>query len=253
MANEQPAPTPAPAPASPQTPAPEPGTQPAAQPSAEQTPNPTPAPSAFDSLGDEDKAYLKSQGIEDLSKPENVEKLLKHNLSLRQSSSQTAAELARIKSSISGTPEPANPGASGPAPTTAPSQNTTTELDPVTAYTLATSFAQQFPSVKEDLVSGKFYQDFASTGRSLTDAQGRVNIAGLQAYGQERQRISELEAKVAEYEKPNPNSIPSAEPQTPQQPADDAPMTKQMAMAILVQDPNHARAAEAKQFLSTAK
>lgn len=246
MATEQPAPTPAPEPAAPQAPAPEPGTQPAAQPQAE--PTPTPASNLFDSLSDEDKTYLKSQGIDDLSKPENVTKLINHNASLRKSSADTANELARIKASVTGEPTPAQPGASGPTPTAAPSQSTS-ELDPVTAYTLATSFATQFPSQKDDLVSGKFYQDFQATGRTLVDANGRVNIAGLQAFGQERQQLVELQGKLAEYEKPNPNVIPDANPQTPAQPAEDAPMTKQMAQAILIQDRNHPRALEAQQFL----
>lgn len=249
MANEQPVPTPAPEPAAPQVPAPEPGQQPAAQQPAESAPQSTPeAQNLFDSLEDADKAYLKSQGIEDLSKPENVEKLIKHNLSLKKASSEAAAELARIKSSVTGVPAEPTDSAT---PTVAPSQSTTTELDAVTAFSLASSFATQFPSLKDDLVSGKFYKDYQESGRSLVDANGQVNLNGLLAYGKEQQQYRELQAKLEEYEKPNPNAIPDANPATPAQPADDAPMTRQMALAILAQDPNHARASEAKQFLQS--
>lgn len=245
MANEQPAPTAAPEPVAPQAPAPEPAQQPAAQPSAE--PTPTQATNLFDSLDEGDKAYLKSQGIEDLSKPENVEKLVKHNLSLKKTSSETAAELARIKSSVTGVPaeQPA-----GEAPTNAPSQSTT-EIDQVTAFNLATGLATQFPSLKEDLVSGQFYKDFAASGRALKDESGQLNLPAILAYGKEQQDYRDLKAKLEELEKPNPNAIPSATPSTPAQPADDAPMTKQMAQAILFQDPNHVRAKEAQQFLQS--
>lgn len=246
MANEQPAPTAAPEPGGTQAPAQEPAQQPAAQPSAE----PTPTNSPMDTLSDEAKSYLKSQGIEDISNPESLTKIINHTLSLKKTSSETAAELNRIKSTVSG--QPVSQGEGGEAkPDSQPHSDAaaTRGLDPVTAFNLATSLALQFPALKDDLTTGQFYTDLEKSGRSLVDSQGNVNLSAIQSFGAERQRVVELEQKLAEFEKPNANSIPDANPTTPTQPADDAPMNKQLAYAIASQDTSHARYKEAIEFL----
>lgn len=97
-------------------------------------------------------------------------------------------------------------------------------------------------------MSGKLYADMQTLGIPLV-ANGQVNINGLATYAQNRAKQVELEAQLAEANKPKDDLIPDANPTPPGQPDANAAMTEQMAKAIVVQDTSHARFAEAKQFL----
>lgn len=166
MAENQPVPTPAVEPDASKAPAQQPVPQPAEQKPAEPT-----STNSFDSLSDEDKSYLKSQGIEDLSKPESITKLINHNASLRKNSSTQQAELDKLKR-VQEALAPATP-TDGVTPQPGSQSQSKTGLDPVTAFNISSSLANSYPSIKEDLESGKFYSDFQNSGRTLvTDARG---------------------------------------------------------------------------------
>lgn len=249
---DQPAPTPAPEPDASKAPAQEPEQKPAVTP-AEQTPPASGAntTNAFDSLDDESKAYLKSQGIEDLSDAASITKLINHNTSLRKSSTAQAAELDKLKKireTITGQPEPEASG-STPAQPGSQSQSSPQELDSVTAFTVSSSLVNQFPKLTEDLQNGKFYEDFKRSGRVLM-VDGNLNINGLLDYAKERNHVAELESQLEELKKPNEGVQPDVKDK-PAQPADDAPMTRDIALAILLQDTDksHPRYQEALQFV----
>lgn len=211
-------------------------------------------------LSDDQKSYLKGQGLsdEDLNSPEAIAKIIAH----AQSSQKAVAEYKNKLDSVSGVINPAqsgpvNPllaptGPSTPAQQPAPTQEEQKPvqgLDEVTAFNLSVSLTTQFPELKEDLMSGKLYQDMQELGIPLIGNAG-VNIKGLTSFAQQRQQQLAMQKQLEELtNKPNP--IPDVK--TTNTVAEDAPMTKQMAQAILVQNPNHPRAEEAKQHLASGK
>lgn len=241
MAENQPAPAPAADPVSPQNPGQQPDPKPAdQQPASPQNQPSGPSAPAIE-LDDEQKNYLKSQGIaeENFGSPEAIAKIVKHNSSLRK-------ELA----SKSNTPAPSTQ----PAPTAQPNEGgqpsgpaaQPDSLDTTSSFLIANTLATSLPDFKEDLVSGKFFKDMQDFGIAPV-VGGQPNIQGMLKYGNLLQEKRNLEKQLEEIQKPG--NIPDAKPNDAPTVADDAPMSKQIAQAILVQDPNHPRAAEAKQFL----
>lgn len=201
-------------------------------------------------LTEDQKTYLKGQGLTDaeLNSPDALAKIISHAQSSQKTLAETKSQLDKIVNPGATGSQPQNPlvpGASQPQDGNSGSQPQG-GLDAVTAFNLSANLATQFPGVKEDFMSGKFYQDMQAAGLPLS-LNGQVNLAGITSFATLRQKEISIEAKEAELNKPG--EIPAVNPSTPQQPAADAPMTDQMAKAILLQDPNHARAAEAKQFL----
>lgn len=258
MAEPQPATPPAADPANPQVPGQQPVTPP-----ADGNPATPPASPAI-TLSDEQKTYLKGQGIAEdkLSDPDSILKLITHAQTSQKSAAEIKSQLDKIKSTVVPPVEPTNPFAltpQQPAVSSQPQDGNPTppqqpqgqpqSLDVVTAYTLSNQLATSFPTLKDDLTSGKLYQDMSALGIPLRTADGQVNLNGIINFSKMQHEQRELQAKIDAANKPVDGAIPDANPTTPTQPAADAPMTKQMAQAILVQDPNHARAAEAKQFL----
>lgn len=243
MAENLPEPTPAPAPA-PAAPVPDP--KPADPKPADPT-NPTgpsgPVAPAI-TLSDDQKAYLKGQGLTDadLSAPDALTKIIGH----AQSSQKTAAEIkAQLDKIIKGDNPPAGP--SGPTGSSQPTPNGTPQLDnDVAALAITTSLSLAYPELKDKLVSGDLYQDMKNLGIPL-QVGGQWNIAGIQKFAEMSNTSLKLQAQVAE--KADPNKIPDANPTAPQQPADDAPMSKQIALAIMSQDRNHPRFVEAQKFM----
>src|SRR5690606_18860914 len=99
---------------------------------------------------------------------------------------------------------------------------------------------------KDSLEDGSFYTEMQNTGIPL-HKDGQVNLNGILQYSKYRHDQLELEAKLEEANKPG--EIPDAKPEAAQQPAADAPMTAQMARAIMIQDKNHPRFQEAQEFM----
>lgn len=257
MADNQPEPQTAPNGQTPQGQPSEPAQKP-----ADQTPA---APSiSFDSFSDEEKKYLAGQGItkqEELT-TDAIRKVINHSQSSQKTAAERQAELDRIRQSINPatvatdplTGQPVQPQATTPTQTPAnpqtpeASQAPVASLDPVTAYNLSFNLGNQFPELKDKLTDGSFYKEMNELGIPTT-VNGQVNLNGIIGYGRIAQKEAQIAAKLAELEKPGEGVIPDANPTTPQQPASDAPMTKQMALAILAQDTNHPRAAEAREFI----
>lgn len=254
--NNLPEPTPAPngnapqptPPATPSVPEPKPADAPAGNPTL-----------TLDSFSDDEKKYLQSQGVTDLSSPEAIKKIINH----ARSSQKTAADIKNQLDQVTGVlnPQPVPPvnPLVNPTPSSQPQPDGTPQptpsqdggIDQATAFTLSTSLATSFPELKEDLVSGKFYQDMQALGIPIK-VGGQVNLDGILKYGKLAQQQAQVAAKLEELNKPGEGAIPDANPTTPTQPAADAPMTKQMAQAIALhvsRGNTHPRAEEAKQFL----
>jgi hypothetical protein len=238
--------TPAPTPPAPSVPEPKP---------ADVTPSGPPAPSApAITLTDDQKTYLKGQGLTDadLASPDALTKIINHAQSSQKTVSEYKTKIDAIKGTVT-PPEPNPFGTPTPQPDgSQPQPNGTPEpakgLDPVTALTLSTSLVSSFPELKDDLTSGKFYQDMQALGIPV-QVNGQVNLQGILGYGKIAQGQAQVAAKMEELNKPGEGAIPDATPTTPTQPAADAPMTKQMAYAIALQDRNHPRFAEAQKYL----
>lgn len=242
-------------------PAPNDGAQPSSEPVAKPAdvqPQITPTPaSPLDHLTDEEKTYLKGQGIEDLTSPDAIRKIINHAQSSQRTAADAKNKLDKVQTTLSPVEDVnplTNPGSSGqPQPNNPqPVQQPAAGLDQATAFLLTGQLASSFPLLKDDLVSGDFYKGMANMGLPLTDGEGKPNINGMLSYGKMVNQQRELETKLAEAGKPGEGAIPDANPTAPTQPqpGSDAPMTKSMAQAILMQDPNHARASEAQQFLN---
>jgi len=225
---------------------------------------------SFDSFSDEDKKYLAGQGItkqEELTS-EALVKVINHARSSQKTAAEIKAENDRIKQSINPTPAtpdpfslPTTPSSTTqptgdvPAPTATPApQGQPQGIDRVSMFNLATSLATQFPRLKDQLSDGSFYTDMQGLGIQLTQ-NGQLNLDNVLKYAKFADGQAETAEKLAAFEKPDENKIPDANPstpQTPQQPAADAPMTKQMALAIgsfVAAGNTHPRGDEAKQFL----
>jgi hypothetical protein len=210
----------------------------------------------LDSFSDDEKKYLQSQGVTDLTSPEAIKKIINH----AQSSQKTAADIKNQLDKVTGVLNPVppvNPLLQPPASSqpqtdgTPPPPSSDGGLDPVQAYTLSNQLVTNFPHLKEDLTSGKFYQDMQAMGVPVK-VNGQVNLNGLLNYGKLVNDQREMAAKLAEAAKPGEGAIIDANPTLPAQPASDAPMTKQMAQAIglhVGKGNTHPRSAEAQQFL----
>lgn len=246
MAENQPEPTPA---VDPGNTGPQPAIPPADPKPADPT-NPTgpsgPSAPAI-TLSDDQKAYLKGQGLTDadLSAPDALTKIISH----AQSSQKTAAE---IKAQLDKIAKGENPtGPSGPpAPSQPNPDGTQPQLDnDVAALAITTSLSMAYPDLKDKLTSGELYQDMKNLGIPL-QVGGQWNIAGIQKFAAMTADNLKLQAQLAD--KPDPSKIPDANPTLPAQPADDAPMTKQIALAIAAHTAKggtHPRSAEATKFL----
>lgn len=239
MAENQPAPEPA---ADPQGAQPS-GQQPAPTPADNQPASPQNQPSGPSAptieLDEEQKNYLKSQGVteENFNSPEAIVKIINHNNSLRKELASRAKPAEPAS-----TPAPAaNTDGQPSGPAAQPNS-----LDDVQMFLIANTMASSLPDFKDDLVSGKFFKDMQEFGIPPV-LNGQPNIQGMLKYGNLLQEKRNLEKQLEEAQKPG--SIPDAKPNDAPAVADDAPMTKQIAQAILIQDPNHPRAEEAKRFL----
>lgn len=261
MADQQPSPAPAPDGTSPQaTPS-----VPAAQPAGDQAAQSI----SFDTFSEDDKKYLAGQGItsqEQLTQDALV-KVINHARSSQKTAAEIKAENDRIKQSIN--PTPANtdpfslpttpssttqPTGETPAPSATPApQSQPQGIDRVSMFNLATSLATQFPRLKDQLSDGSFYTDMQGLGIQLTQG-GQLNLDNVLKYASFADKQAETAEQLAKLNAPDENKIPDANPTTPQsqQPAADAPMTKQMALAIAqftASGNTHPRGEEAKQFL----
>lgn len=255
MMADLPAQNPAVDPASPQNPGQQPATTPAEQPAAQQ-PNDGTQTVAPVTLTEEQKTYLKGQGLSDadLTAPDALAKIINHAQSSQKTLSETNAQLEKIKGAVVPQPEvPANPLQVEPASQQTqngqPQAQQPQTLDEVSALTLSTSLALAYPKLKDDFVSGDIYKNMQTMGIPMHTADGKINLAGIQNYAQFASAQKELEEKS----QPNPDSVPDVNPSTPQQPDENFEMDKQKALAILAQDPNHPRAAEALQFIQSGK
>lgn len=242
MADNQPAQTPAPDGKAPEATPQEPEQKPAEQ---------QPAAITLDSFSDDEKKYLESQGVKDFSNVEDIKKVINHARSSQKTASEIKAELDKVKSVVTPQSEPANPllqpEQQKPAePTQQPEQK---GIDEITMFNLSTNLALSFPELKEELTSGKLFKDVQEQGTPLY-VSGQVNLNGILKYAENAQKVKKLEAQLEELTN-KPGGIPDAKPDDKQTVADDAPMTKQIAQAILLQDPNgHPRAQEAKDFIA---
>lgn len=241
----QPAPTSAPDGGT-ATPPPAPETKPA-ETKPEATPQ-TPA-NPFDSLSEDQKKYLKGQGIESLD-AEAIVKVIDHARSSQRTASELKNRVDDITKSLSAPDVP--PAQSSQPQADQPAPQTSGDLDPVQAFTLSTSLATSFPELKDDLISGKIYQDMQAVGIPLM-RNGAVNLNGITNFAKLAQERAQLNAKLEELSKPGENAIPDANPTLPQQPAADAPMTLELARAILAADRNHPRAEEAAAAIREAR
>lgn len=261
--NNLPDPNTAPNGNAPQPTPPTPNTPPAATPSEPASkPADAPAGNPTLTLSDDQKNYLKGQGLTDadLAAPDALAKIISHAQSSQKTAADIKNQLDKVTSAVN--PQPATPvnPLVNPAPSSQPRPDGTPTnpsasnagLDPVTAFTLSNQLAQNFSHLREDLTNGKFYQDMQTMGLPLHNPDGSVNLTGMLTYGGMVNGQRELEAKLEAAGKPGEGAIPDANPSTPTQPADDAPMTKQMAQNIalhVARGNTHPRGDEAKQFL----
>lgn len=214
---------------------------------------------SFDSFSEDDKKYLAGQGItkqEELTS-EALVKVINHARSSQKTAAERQAEIDRIKGAITppnpdpNTP-PVNPGTTPTAPQQPAPSSPAQGLDDVTALTLATSLSIQFPELKDKLADGSFYSEMNTLGIPTVTPSGQVNLTGITNYGKLAQQQAQSAARLAELDKPGEGNIPDANPTLPKQPTLDpgTALTRQQALAILSQDPNHERAEEARKIVA---
>lgn len=245
----------------PQTPPLEPVTTPPAD-------NPPAAPQfSLESFSEDDRKYLAGQGItsQEQLTSDNLAKVFNHARTSQQTAQQRQAELDRIRAAANPNPAPtppANPFAAPAQPSTTPNEPTPTPpaqptntgqgTDEVTMFLLAGQLAQAHPELKTELSDGTFYQKMAESGFTVATADGRPNMQSIQQFATHRKQQLQFEAYQATLNKPGEGVLPDANPGAPAAPRADAPMTKQIAQAIIAQNATaDPRYAEAQQFLSS--
>ena len=247
MAEQQPAATPA---ATDGTATP--SQQPGATPAGDQAANTI----SFESFSDDAKKYLAGQGVtsQETLTSDAINKLVNHAQSSQKTAAERQAELDRIKNgggtppaNTDGTTPPATPSATTPGatPETAAAA-AAPKVDETQMFLLGATLVQSFPELKDDLTSGKLYKDMETFGIPVA-VNGQANLNGILAYAKNAQALAQANAKIEELSQPG--RVPSAEAQLPKQPESNAPMTKQLARAIALNDPTNARSAEAAKFL----
>lgn len=254
MAENQPVTPTAPTAPEPQTPAPVPATNPAEQ---------QPATPPTLELSDDQKSYLKGQGLTDadLTAPDALAKIISHAQSSQRTAAQIKADYDKVKNLVAPAPEATNPFGVPAQPTTPTSETAPTQtpapqpaaIDNTTAYLVSSNLAAQYPDLAEDITGGKLYNDMAALGIPLTTSNG-LNLQGIQQFAAMRQNQVALEKQIEVANTPGESAIPPVTPTTPQQPAADFVMDKQKAQALFVQKAvSHPRYAEALQFLQSNK
>lgn len=231
----------------------QPGTQQPTPPAAD--PNQSQPTLTFDSLSDEQRSYLKGQGItgEGALTTDALIKVVDHARSSQKTLAERQAELDKLRNPDGTQNQPTSPS-NGQAPAAPGAQSSAQPeqgIDEVTAYSLAGTLVNQFPKLSDKFADGSFYKDMANEGYPLVTTEGKPHLDNIRRYAARATKEIEIAEKEAELNKPG--EIPEANGSNT--PALDASteMTVAVARNIVLQDPSNPRFAEAQKVLQASR
>ena len=235
--------------------------QPSAPASQEAPANsPTPAEPTVE-LSDDQKAYLKGIGIEDLKSPEAIRKIIDTSIKQKSSVSKSARELEelRVRLSSQGKPVDYTPSEEQetPAPVTPPASADTGGNDTPPAasngvsdndlFDLSRMF-NEFPELADEAQDGRIFGELRQLGYFGTQGVNKQAIySHLSAKNAQAKELRELREFKQNHSKPDPSGNP--------RPSDSiglnlsGEMNRDVARAIVLQGQKSDRYQEARQFL----
>lgn len=229
------------------------------QPNPSQDPAKTPAEPTVE-LSDEQKAYLKGIGVDDVNSFESIQKLIDTSIKQKSSVSKTSRELEelRVRLTTQGkpieveleeepTPKPEPQAATPPAAgTVGETSNGVSDND---LFDLTRMF-NEFPELADQAQDGRIFAELRQLGYFGTEGIRKKEIyehlAGKNAEAKELRELREFKAK---HSTPNPESGPQYDPSVGLNLKGE--MTGEVARQIIMQGNKHERFDEARQFLQS--
>ena len=212
-------------------------------------------------LSDEQKAYLKGIGIEDVTSPEAIQKILDTSIKQKSSVSKSSREIEELKARLASqgkstdvelddeeedTPPAQSPSATPPSGSDTPptASNGVSDND---LFDLTRMFSE-FPELADEAQDGRIFGELRQLGYFGTKGINKQAIYNhLSAKNAQAKELRELREFKANHEKPDPSSNPS--------PSSNAglnlngEMNRDVARAIVLNGPKADRYEEARQFL----
>lgn len=233
---------------------------PTADPSSQAPEGGTPPAEPTVELSDEQKAYLKGIGIEDLKSPEAIQKIIETSIKQKSSVSKAARELEELKVRLASqgkdteptapTTPPADPATPPQPPTTPPADTGAPTSNGVSDNDLfdLTQMFGQFPELSSEAQDGRIFGELRSLGYFGSGGINKKAIYDhLNARNAQAKELRELREFKEKYSTPNP----ADNPQYSGQPGLNlnGEMNKEVARAIILQGTSAKRFDEARQFL----
>lgn len=232
-------------------------------PASQDTPATPPAPAEPTvALSDEQKAYLKGIGIEDLNSPEAIQKIIDTSIKQKSSVSKSSRELEELKARLSTQGKPTDvqiedeeedtPPATPPV-TATPSAGTDTPaaasngVSDNDLFDLSRMF-NEFPELADEAQDGRIFGELRQLGYFGTSGINKQAIYNhLSTKNAQAKELRELREFKEKHSKPDPSSNPQPSQQLGVNL--NGEMNRDVARAIVLSGPQTSRYQEAREFL----
>lgn len=208
-------------------------------------------------LSDDQKAYLKGIGIEDVTSPEAIQKILDTSIKQKSSVSKTSRELEELKARLASQGQPTDV-APEEEPETPPVESTTQgggDTPPTASngvsdndlFDLSRMF-NEFPEIADEAQDGRIFGELRQLGYFGTKGINKQAIYNhLHAKNAQAKELRELREFKNSHSKPDPSANPS--PSANLGVNLNGEMNREVARAIILKGPQADRYDEARQFL----
>ena len=214
-------------------------------------------------LSEDQKAYLKGIGIEDVTSTEAIQKIIDTSIKQKSSVSKSSRELEELKARLASQGKPIDtnlddhdggtPPAADPQPSTTPPAGSDTPaaasngVSDNDLFDLSRMF-NEFPELADEAQDGRIFGELRNLGYFGTAGINKQAIYNhLSAKNAQAKELRELREFKEKYSKPDPSSNPQ-----PSQSVGvnlNGEMDKDVARAIILSGPQSQRYNEARQFL----
>lgn len=176
---------------------------------------------SFDAIiSDDDKNYLKSQGVEQLN-ADGLKKLIANHKELRSKKETTTnnsgvADALATAMGVQPTQaaQPAQPAPQAQAPQVQeqqPAQPTTTSALPseLEIFNFTNTLTTMYPKIKDNITSGQLFKDMGDMGIAPASS-GKFNVQAVLKFAELQNKQYELQAQLDESNKPSASAVPDA-------------------------------------------
>lgn len=234
-------------------------------PASQDAPATPPAPAEPTvALSDDQKAYLKGIGIEDVNSPEAIQKILDTSIKQKSSVSKTSRELEELKARLASQGKPTDVQIEDEAPEdeptgSAPQADATpqggSDTPPAASngvsdndlFDLSRMF-NEFPELSDEAQDGRIFGELRQLGYFGTNGINKQAIYNhLSAKNAQAKELRELREFKEKYSKPDPSNNP--QPSSSLGVNLNGEMNRDVARAVILKGPQADRYDEARQFL----